>query len=199
MLLVREGTLAQVEEYLSEGAADPGALHVIWAGGNDYFLFGMWAFTAYTATAHIQQAITSLYNAGARHFFVPTMPDMSLTPTVLGHELRTPGYLALTAKVSAQFSAVLTKGLDALRAKYPDANIMSFDTLAFMKAEMDKARAAGKNVTDSCEDVGKAANGGLPVACAHPDDFMFWDSNHPTAAANRILATGWLQAITHKP
>jgi phospholipase/lecithinase/hemolysin len=184
---------------LGNGKADPKALHLIWSGPDDYYLGGMLSMTAYTATANIQQAITSLYNAGARYFFVPTMPDLSLTPSAKLHEKLTPGYIDAAAKVTAQFSVVLTQGLEAMRAKYPDAKIMSFDTLPFMKAEMDKARAAGKNVTESCLEVGSAAHGGVRTSCDNPDDYMFWDNNHPTAEANRILAAAWLKAITYKP
>jgi phospholipase/lecithinase/hemolysin len=48
-------------------------------------------------------------------------------------------------------------------------------------------------------EVGSAAHGGVRTSCDNPDDYMFWDNNHPTAEANRILAAAWLKAITYKP
>lgn len=223
LILLPVGVLTQVNEYLNNsnlvptittipivspvlsialgpGAADPKALHLIWAGPDDYYNGGMNTLTAYSATANIQQAITSLYNAGARYFFVPTMPDLSITPSARIHEQQQKGYMANAARYSAQFSVVLGKGLDNMRAKYPDARIMSFDTLTFMKAGIDKARAEGKNVTDACFPIDVLNPSKVPgVACAEPDNYLFWDNNHPTAEANRILAAEWLKAIIVQP
>lgn len=223
LIVVPEGVLTQVNEYLNNnnliptittvpivspvlsialgsGQADPKALHLIWAGPDDYYSGGMNALTAYSATANIQQAITSLYNGGARYFFVPTMPDLSITPSARIHEQQQKGYIASAAKYSAQFSVVLTKGLDSLRAKYPDAHIMSFDTLAYIRVAIEQARASGKNVTDACFPIDVLNPSKVPgVACSQPDNYLFWDNNHPTAEANRILAAEWLKAIIVQP
>jgi phospholipase/lecithinase/hemolysin len=183
------------------GKADPKALYVIWTGPDDYYFpGGMNSLTAYKAGANIQQAITSLYNAGARYFFVPSMPDLGITPRARQLEARNAGYIARASKYSLQFSNVLGKALDSSRSRYPQARIMGFDTLSFLKVEMDKARAQGKNVTEACHP------GGLNLTqfeertvCPNPDDHLFWDDNHPTAEANRILGNAWAGAITARP
>jgi phospholipase/lecithinase/hemolysin len=223
LLAIPLGVLSQVNEYLNNnaivpsietvplvssittlvpgtGRTDPKALHLIWTGPDDYYGVGGYnALTAYIITANIQQAITSLYDAGARYFFVPGMPDLSLTPSArYNHEPKHPGYMATAAKYSAQFSVVLAKGLDAMRVKYPKARIMSYDTLSFMKVEMDKARAQGKNVTEACYP-GVLDTTGARIVCSDPDNYMFWDTNHPTALANKILGDEWSKAIVYKP
>lgn len=183
------------------GKADPKALYVIWTGPDDYYLpGGMNSLTAYKAAANIQQAIASLYNAGARYFFVPSMPDLGITPRARQLEQRNSGYIARASKYSQQFSDVLGKALDSSRSRHPQAHIMGFDTLPFLKAEMDKARSQGKNVTQACHP------GGLNLTqfeertvCPNPDDYLFWDDNHPTAQANRILGSAWAAAITIRP
>jgi len=183
------------------GKADPKALYVIWTGPDDYYFpGGMNSLTAYKAAANIQQAITSLYNAGARYFFVPSMPDLGITPRAQQLEQRNPGYIARASRYSKQFEGVLNKALDSSRTRYPKAHIMGFDTLPFLKAEMDKARAQGKNVTEACHP------GGLNLTqfdertvCPNPDDHLFWDDNHPTAEANRILGKAWAGAIAARP
>lgn len=183
------------------GKADPKALYVIWTGPDDYYFpGGMNSLTAYKAAANIQQAITSLYNAGARYFFVPSMPDLGITPRAKQLEARNAGYIERASRYSQQFSDVLGKALDSSRARYPQAHIMGFDTLPFLKTEMDKARAQGKNVTEACHP------GGLNLTqfeertvCPNPDDHLFWDDNHPTAEANRILGQAWAGAITARP
>jgi phospholipase/lecithinase/hemolysin len=224
LLFLPLGVLTQVNEYLNNnavvptietvplvssitsllpgtGRADPKALHLIWTGPDDYYGIGGYnALTAYSITANIQQAITSLYDAGARYFFVPAMPDLASTPSArYNHEPKQPGYMATAAKYSAQFSVVLAKGLDAMRLKYPKARIMSFDTLGFMKTEMDKARAQGKNLTEACYPGGLLPSSGPRPLCPDPENYMFWDDNHPTALANKILGDGWAKAIVYKP
>lgn len=183
------------------GRADPKALYVIWTGPDDYYFpGGMNALTAYKAAANIQQAITSLHNAGARYFFIPTMPDLGITPRARQLEASRPGYIANASKYSVQFSDVLGKALQESAKRYPQARIMSFDTLAFLKTEMAKGRAEGKNLTEACHP------GGLNLTqfeerpvCPDPQNYLFWDDNHPTAEANRRLGSAWLKAITFKP
>lgn len=220
------GILTQVNEYLNNnavvpvvttiplissitgifgftGKADPKALHVIWCGPDDYYgLGGYNAMTAFTITSNVQQAITSLYNAGARYFFVPTMPDLSLTPSArYNHEPREPGYMATAAKYSAQFAVELPKGLETMRQRYPKARIMSFDTMAYTNEMLPKLVAQGINITDQCldaPDLPKPPLGGH-VACAEPAKHLFWDTNHLTAVGNRVLADGWIKAITVQP
>lgn len=223
LVLLPVGVLTQVNEYLNAGElvpkittvpvlspllgavlgpgkADPKALHLVWTGPDDYYLGGMNALTAYLVTANIQQAVSSLYKAGARYFFVPTMPDLSITPSARLHELKQQGYMANAARYSAQFSVVLNRGLDSLRAKYPDAHIMSFDTLGYMKGAIEQARAQGKNVTDACFPIDVLNPGNVSgVACDQPDNYLFWDNNHPTAESNRVLSAQWRKAITVQP
>jgi len=183
------------------GRADPKALYVIWTGPDDYYFpTGMNPLTAYKAAANIQQAITTLYNAGARYFFVPSMPDLSITPRAQQLEKTRPGYIANASKYSLQFSDVLRTALQNSAKRYPAAKVMTFDTMTFLKEEMARARAEGKNLTDACHP------GGLNLTqfedrpvCPDPENYLFWDDNHPTAEANRRLGKAWLKAITVKP
>ena len=216
LVLLPMGVLTQVNEYLNDnatvptittvplisdvlnlvtgpGKADPKALHVIWSGPDDYYFPGGFnPITAYSATANIQQAITSLYRAGARYFFVPTMPDLSITPSArLGHEPIEPGYMARATRYSQQFHQVLTAGIETMRKRYPQARIMSFNTIAFTNEMLPKLQADGFNISESCLT--------LNSLCDTPDKYMFWDGNHLTAVCNRILAEAWFKQIVHKP
>lgn len=225
LVVLPMGVLTQVNEYLNDntvvpvittvpilsdvlnlvtgpGKADPKALHVIWTGPDDYYYLGGFnPTTAYTASGNIQQAITSLYRAGARYFFVPTMPDLSITPSArYGHEPNEPGYMARATKYSAQFHQVLTVALDTMRKRYPDAKIMSFDTIAFTNEMLPKLKAQGFNITDSCQKGGGFFPGAeKPTACDTPDTYLFWDLNHLTAVSNKMLAEAWFKAIVFKP
>jgi phospholipase/lecithinase/hemolysin len=224
LVVVPMGVLTQVNEYLNDnsvvpiittvplisdvlslvtgpGKADPKALHVIWSGPDDYYFLGGYnAMTAYAATSNIQQAITSLYRAGARYFFVPTMPDLSITPSArFGHEPIEPGYMARATKYSKQFHDVLTAGIETMRVRYPQAKIMSFNTIAFTKEQFPLLAAQGFNITESCLNVSLTPDPAKPPVCANPDKYTFWDGNHLTAIPNRILGEAWAKAIVYKP
>lgn len=218
------GVLTQVNEYLNNnavvptistlpvlgnvvlavpgtGRADPKALHLIWTGPDDFYALGGFSDkTGPKAAANIQQAITTLYNAGARYFFVPTMPDLAVTPSARRHEADTPGYIATAQRYSELFTEQLKQALAASRAKYPKAVIMSFDTIPFMRAGFAEAAAEGKNVTDACFQAEFNPLTPEPdTACPDPENHLFWDANHPTAYSNRILGEAWGKAITVQP
>ncbi|RZI83939.1 MAG: hypothetical protein EOP38_10940 [Rubrivivax sp.] len=224
LVLIPWGILTQVNEHLNHGAmvptittlplisdltslipgtgrADPKALYFIWSGPDDFYApGGMAPKTIETATRNIQQAITSLYNAGARYFFIPTMPDLSITPRALEKEQTQPGYIAKASLLSTQFSDALKKALVTSAAKAPKARIMVFDTLPFLAVEKAKAEAEGKNTTQVCH------HGTLnwtifntDPPCPDPENYLFWDDNHPSAAANRVLGEAWAKAVVYRP
>jgi len=223
LVVLPMGVLTQVNEYLTNneivpiiktvpvlsdilslvtgtGKADPNALYVIWSGPDDYYFIGGFnATTAYTAAGNIQQAVNALYRAGARHFFIPTMPDLAITPSArYAHEPKEPGYMARAAKYSKQFHEVLTIALANLRQRYPQASIKSFDTMAFTNEQLPLLVADGFNITDSCIPMPNSTQPGKEL-CTTPEKYLFWDSNHLTAEGNRRLAEAWFKAVSHQP
>jgi len=75
--LGQSGMASQVRNYVAEQAGrtlSPDTLHVVWAGAND-LIFRPEDATTQLASAHVVEAIDALYAAGARLFFVPSMPD----------------------------------------------------------------------------------------------------------------------------
>ncbi|TAL23650.1 MAG: hypothetical protein EPO01_06785 [Aquabacterium sp.] len=225
LLLLPVGTLSQVNEYLNNnaliptittfpiistitsllpgtGRADPKALHVIWTGPDDFYsLGGLNSTTAYTASLNIVQAVVSLYNGGARYFFIPNMPDLATTPRATARDASSPGYKANCAKFSAQFATVLAQQLKNWAWRYPNAKIITHDTYGFFARELKAAEARGIETKKACHP------GGLNLSiyeedrpvCPDPDNYLFWDDNHPTDAANKILGAEWAKAITIKP
>ena len=73
---------AQIEAYLAStgGRASADDLYVIWIGAND-FAAGVGSPSA--TAENIRGGIIQLRQAGARAFVVITVPDISLTPTVI--------------------------------------------------------------------------------------------------------------------
>jgi phospholipase/lecithinase/hemolysin len=82
------GVLAQVDAFLQETSTpDAQALYIVWAGGHDfgsYLDYGQPDLRAYPPADNIRQAVERLAAAGAKHFFIGNMPDISNTPQYFG-------------------------------------------------------------------------------------------------------------------
>ena len=97
---------------------NPKALYVVWAGPNDMFL-GMMQPEAMQsiltqAVANIAEDVCRLGTAGGRHFMVGNLPDLSLTPFVLGLD-------ADTQYQVSQAVIMFNAGLEQALAGLPDA------------------------------------------------------------------------------
>ncbi|MBK9292461.1 MAG: SGNH/GDSL hydrolase family protein [Bacteroidetes bacterium] len=82
------GMLAQVQQYLTDHPViGTKTLVVLWAGGHDigsYLDFGQPDLGQYPPANNFRTAVEMLARAGARHFFIGTMPDMGYTPVYFG-------------------------------------------------------------------------------------------------------------------
>ncbi len=223
LLLVTEGMLTQVNEYLANPAvvppvttvsnylfkpakprADPDALHMIWTGPDDFYrlLIGMTNLTGYSVMSNVKTAVGRLYAGGARHFFIPEMPDISMTPSAKLHNTFQPGYIWSARVCTDSFQRLLAQGIVELRKKYPDAKFMTHGTLAFMRTEFVKVRAEGKDLTTPCRkegafDLSKLSTGPATV-CPDVSNRVFWDGNHPTSWVNKVLADEWTSAVNEQ-
>jgi len=154
------------------GAADPNALYVIWAGGND----GLAALDPVTAAGNVVTAVTNLQALGAVSFLVPNLPDLSLTPAEAGN----PAAAAFTNA----FNGALASGLAGLTA----GQVFSLDVFTLTNDIVASPGAFGfSNVTTPCFN-------GVSV-CATPGSYAWWDTIHPTAAAHALIATRALAAV----
>lgn len=173
-------------------AFDPAtALFMVWLFPNDVF----WASQSLTlpgqvpgspggpnvvqnGIANIVTIIQTLAMAGAQHFLVPNMPDLSTTPALFG----SPD----AAFVSAAFNTNLALALDALDAALP-IEIVQIDVAGILGQVAGNPGAFGfTNVTQSCVD---------NFAVCDPDTWLFWDGVHPTTRAHQLLGTLFAQAV----
>ena len=179
------------------------SLVLVWAGANDLFLtsalvasgmlppvLATFTMSADTAASNVENAITTLIAAGARNFLAVNLPDLGRIPAgtdptnPLG-----PFWSAYTAEFNAQFlDAAFLAGLDS------SINITAFDVFELFNDVIDNPLTYGfTNVTDAC----LPTLGPLPIAppCANPDEYLFWDSAHPTAAAHRFIGNLFYSAV----
>lgn len=199
----QRGLLFQVDEFHRTMTAknqpqnDPQALYFVWVGPNDFFEgINMYSKqTALTVASNHLKAIRALYARGARQFMVPLMPDLSLTPQSAAFEKEDPGYKAAAKVRSEELKAAMLDTFRKAEVEMPGLRIRTFDTLTFLREELPRAAAEGVNVTESCYN-GKLEGGQtVKLVCANPDNYLFWDKNHPTDRASHVLGSAFTKVV----
>jgi phospholipase/lecithinase/hemolysin len=172
------GVTAQVSTYLTAqgGAADPGALFVVWAGPNDYFLPASLIdpLTASNAVSNLQLSITTLYNA-----------DLGITPSFLEEGALTAG---IATSRSIEHNNGLAAMLAALDADLAGARFRSVDVFSLLNhAVADPGLYGLSNVDTACQSI---------AACrVDPTGYLFWDEVHVTTAAHQLVASAFVAAL----
>jgi phospholipase/lecithinase/hemolysin len=197
------GLTAQVRKFAnSQGAsgADPSALYFLWAGPNDFYSDNniQVSAAAVTAAKNMAGAVQILFDAGARDFFVPLMPDLSDTPAALVSD---PSYRDAALKSTQLYNALLKGFIQQLSLDTPGLNATIFDTPSFIDQTLPDLIAQGFNATDACY------NTITNSVCSDADKHLFWDDVHPSTATDYLLgqafaaravpepATVWLQGL----
>ena len=172
--------------------ASKDALYVILGGANDY-LSGDFSEPNEPVTV-VEHAITSLYDAGARYFLVPNIPDLGNTPlarTFSDEEI------AFLTDVSNRHNDLLEKTLRKLKQYLPDIKIKFADFRALGIDITNDPFAFGlTNVTDSYL---TWENPDFSTAGKNPDDYLFFDEIHLTTVAHLLIADAmWKQVMIWK-
>lgn len=189
-LLDGTGVQGQIDSYLSStgGTTDASALYVVWGGAND-FLSSPTAATVNTAISNLAQNVNLLYQAGARDFFIPNLPDLSTTADAIeagGAEQ------AGAHQLSVAFNTALAQTMAGLQSSLQGAHIQVFDTFGALATLRADYIAQGYNVTQGCWDGDMFGQGSL---CADPSKYYLWDGLHPTAGVHQAVGQAFAQAV----
>ena len=169
------------------------ALYAVWGGGNDVRAADALnasnpALAAQILTDgvnNLSAIITELANAGAKHFLVPNVPNLGLTPEALSLGLGVTG-----TALSTQFDVSLAQKLPQLMSSL-HIDLTAVDIFSLVTNEHDHPGNFGlTNVTDACTQQNNNAG------CANPDQFLFWDGIHPTARQQLGIAQAFSSALT---
>lgn len=165
----------QVSTYQSTSTmADPNALYVVWAGGNDILAF----LNGAGAANNVISIVDSLSLFGASNFFIPNMPDLGLIPA--------DGTGFLTAP-SIEFNSTIESVFAS------SSNVAVADVFGLHHQVLADPAAFGLlNVTDACF---------TPPAslCSDPSTYFFLDSIHPTTVGHSIIADNFAVALATIP
>jgi len=171
-----------IEDY--NGRLNSNALYVVWAGANDFFL----ALEYYPANLgdilfgktipNIAGSVCKLSAAGARHFAVGNMPDILSTPE--GRALPEPLKGPLTFIIES-FNTALEYALTDLPTGCETETMVVLDTYQIMQeVASDPGLYDLDNATNACLT--------STAISFNPDEYLFWDSVHPTTAGHAIFA-----------
>ena len=139
------------------------------------------------AAADIGAIVGTVAGRGAGTVLIPNLPSLSATPQFSSTPLRD-----LSEGGTIFFNTALLAQVNAASAANTGTNFIYMDVNAFDAFVRANPGAFGfTNVTTSC------LNPTTFAVCATPDQFLYWDSVHPTAAAHRGLAALTLDYINY--
>lgn len=154
----------------NNGIADPAALYVVWAGGNDA-LAGDVTHTA----GNLGAVIAALANAGARNFLVPNLPPMG--------------------EAFATVNVDLVPVLDSLESSLA-LSLVRLDVAGLFMAIAFDAMNGG--ATYGFTDIATPCLVGTTV-CADPESHLMWDAQHPTTRTHQLIGQMAFAELTAVP
>ncbi len=193
--------VAQLGQYLAKVnfQASPQALYIIDAGnvGNNITDALTLAQTNPNAPVQVLTAavgdianmVLSLYSAGARHIVVTNAPDVGKTPRA---QALGAAAAAGATQLSFQFNGALAQQIAGLKAQSAGLNLYTVDIGALNTQLIANPASFGlTNVTDACFNMLVSP----PTLCTTPDQYLYWDPFHPTAATHAVIAQKVIAAI----
>ena len=183
------GLQEQIEQFTNAFpvTADPNALYVIWAGGNDYLpSLTNESFEPETNSKNpienLDTAINSLFARGARHFLIPNLPDVGQIPFIKNNPAA-PELQNLSEPLNQrinEFNTDLENKLNELSGTLAGIKITSVDVKTLFN------RAIAGELDFTVVDT-PCLNQSTGEVCDNPDDYLFWDLTHPTQKSHQLL------------
>ncbi|MDA8404651.1 MAG: SGNH/GDSL hydrolase family protein [Desulfobacteraceae bacterium] len=193
------GLVGQINRYVDANPAfvAKDTLFTIWIGGNDLLQYARGESTATSVNALLNNAIDNIINSmsklagdGATHFLVLNLPDLGKTPAF---NSRTPAEIAAITTLTVAFNSALETGLTNFKKLFPEVTIYTFDVYTYMNQMIGGGAFPNTTGTYMALD----ANGNYTGAVNGPaDDYLFWDSIHPTTKAHEMVAVNVDKQIT---
>ena len=186
------GVLKQIDTFIndidnlpSEQTTELGdALYAIWGGTNDFDAFSNGSILDPTGSVldinepvnNLETSVEKLYNeAGARKFLIFNLPDLGKRPLV-----NTPEAAQAFTDATEEYNELFAEKISYLQNSLPDIDIVPVDVNSLFEFSRDNPEAFGFiNTEDSFLDSFSFGE--------NPDQYLFWDGEHPTRAAHQFL------------
>jgi outer membrane lipase/esterase len=189
------GMRLQLQSYIAGGGVfGPNDLVVVYGGANNIFqgipgaavspnpVAALQAVTN-SAAADIGFMVNTIGQRGAGTILVPNLPSLGATPQFNGFVPANAPARDLAEGGSIFFNTALVTQVSAAAGASPGSNVIMMDVNRFDGFVRANPGAFGfTNVTTPC------LNTATGAVCSNPDQFLYWDNVHPTAASHRGLA-----------
>jgi phospholipase/lecithinase/hemolysin len=195
---------SQYGQFLSQvPSPQPGALYAVWIGSNDVLdIANNTSLNPTQQQADVSAAVNnevSVINGlaahGAQNFLVLDVPDLGKTPY---ETARGPAIAQSASSLASLYDTDLANALKPLEASGA-LKIDLVDTLSAQNNVFGNPAAYGfTNVTDPLwtGNLTDPNSGTLRATGAAQNQYLFFDSLHPTAQAHSLLASGIAQGLT---
>ncbi|GAX42851.1 GDSL family lipase [Tolypothrix sp. NIES-4075] len=182
------GVLGQVGLLRQNLPVDPNALYSVFGGANDYFNGNT---NVNQVVQNLTNSIGSLAQGGAKNFLVFNLPNLGDSP--FG---KRSGFTDQLNQLTQAHNQQLASAISSLRISNPDLNIYSVDINSlFNTVRATPAKFGFKDVTNPCV-TGNFQQ--VTNICDNPDDFLFFDSVHPSSRTHNLIAKAALAAVNGK-
>ncbi|MGC8623827.1 MAG: SGNH/GDSL hydrolase family protein [Phycisphaerae bacterium] len=185
--------LAAFKSQYTSGVIPSNSLYAFWGGANDILdaPSGSTSATlntiATTAADNIYGYINNLASTGGKDFLWINLPPLGDTPEGAGNAS------ALNA-AAVDFNSEQNLDIGKVLATYPDVKVIKVNSYALF------TQLVAKSNTDGFTNVTTPAQG---LSGVNPNSYLFWDSLHPTTAADKLLAQAaaadTIAAVTPEP
>ena len=176
--------------------ADPNALYVVFSGSNDITDIVRRrldpAVTIANTVSGVINTIDAFKAAGAKTVLVPNLPDLGVVPrvTALG-----PRVAVLATDLVSQYNDALSV---ALRQE-TGIHVVQFDTFDFIRdVALNPTKYGFGNSTQACYS-GFVLPDPTGTVCSNPNEYVFWDSEHPTTRFHALLGDAMFDAVVPEP
>ena len=182
---------SQIDSYLANNNVDSKGLYSVWIGANDIraasdqlkidFDFDKADATITTAAKNQVAIVEQLKNNGAKYILVPNIPDVGLTPEVVGNDL----FSSIGTEFATKYKTTLYEGI-----KNTGANVIPLDTFGLLQKVAKNPSAYGfSNMNEkACGSVSSLECGRDDIEEGAENSYFFADSIHPTGRAHKMIA-----------
>ncbi|HEY9879041.1 MAG TPA: SGNH/GDSL hydrolase family protein [Leptolyngbyaceae cyanobacterium] len=169
-------------------------LFIVWAGNNDYLQISGQTNPS-IPVENLANAIRALASVGAKNILVPNLEDLGKTPLV---KSRTNA--AQVSDLINQHNSLLAATLTSLEQDptLGGVNLISLDVFSLFNEALAQPQKFGfTNVDSPCLTNSPLFQTTSPFVtkCDNPDEYLFWDSLHPSDKTHQILAATALETL----
>lgn len=188
------GVAGQIRDYqrsLEDGRVDRDALHLVWAGANDfldYLADVVPADPAVLLEAGIDNTVsnvTSLIDLGAENIVVPNLPSLGTLPFSREFESE-------ATALTIAYNGGLSLALDNLKSEYSETEVIEVDLFTTNENIFANPEQFGFDNTSD-----PLLGSGLDPS--ETEGFFYWDLFHPTTEAHAVFADAIAQTIDGEP